>query len=176
MEQDEFLEIVNQEGEVIGYAKRSEIHGNPLLMHRVVHVLVFNKDGALLLQKRSNNKDVAPGMWDTSVGGHVGIGEDLISSSKREMFEELGITEQEPEFIYSYIHSNHYETELVTTYRCIYDGPIYFNKEEIEEVRFWKLEEINENIGKKIFSDNFENEFKTYLNFSGMDIITQIQP
>jgi isopentenyldiphosphate isomerase len=169
MEQEEFLEIVNQKGEVISHAKRSEIHGNPSLMHRVVHVLVFNKKGEVLLQKRSNSKDVAPGKWDTSVGGHVGIGEDLNFSSKREMQEELGITGHEPEFIYSYIHSNHYETELVTTYRCIYEGRISFNEEEIEEVRFWSLEEIMETIGKNIFSDNFENEFRTYLNYFGMD-------
>ncbi|NWF76460.1 MAG: NUDIX domain-containing protein [Nitrospirae bacterium] len=168
MEQEEFLEIVNQKGEIVGHAKRSEIHGNPSLIHRVVHVLVFNKEGNLLLQKRSKNKDVAPGKWDTSVGGHVGIGEDLIFSSKREMQEELGIVGCEPEFIYSYIHGNHYETELVTTYRCVYDGTISFNEREIDEVRFWKLEEIMENLGKKIFSDNFENEFITYLNYSGM--------
>lgn len=168
MEQEEFLEIVNQKGEIVGHAKRSEIHGNPSLIHRVVHVLVFNKEGNLLLQKRSKNKDVAPGKWDTSVGGHVGIGEDLIFSSKREMQEELGIVGCEPEFVYSYIHRNHYETELVTTYRCVYDGTISFNESEIDEVRFWKLEEIMENFGKKIFSDNFEDEFITYMNYSGM--------
>lgn len=72
MEQEEFLEIVNQKGEIIGHAKRSEIHGNPLLIHRVVHLLVFNK-----------------------------VGEDLIFSSKREMQEELGIVGYEPEFVYS---------------------------------------------------------------------------
>ena len=86
MDTEEQLEIVDYKGEVIGSAPRSEIHGNPSLIHRVVHVLVLNKKGEILLQKRSRNKDVAPGRWDTSVGGHVGIGEDLVSSSKREMF------------------------------------------------------------------------------------------
>jgi len=115
VDSEEYLEVVNTKGEVIGYAPRSEVHGNPSLIHRVVHVLVFNKKGELLLQKRSQNKDVAPGKWDTSVGGHVGIGEDLFSSSRREMHEELGITEHEPEYLYAYTHSNPYESELVTT-------------------------------------------------------------
>lgn len=163
-DQEEHLEIVNEKGEVIGLALRSEIHGNPLLIHRVVHVLVFNEKGELLLQKRSLNKDFAPGRWDTSVGGHVGIGEELTLSVRREMEEELGITSCEIEYLYSYIHSNPYETELVTTYRCIYSGDILFNKKEIDDMRFWRLEEIREITGKGILSDNFENEIRMYSN------------
>jgi len=159
----EFLEVVDKEGEVIGILPRSEIHGDPSLLHRVVHLLVFNDRGELLLQKRSMNKDVAPGKWDTSVGGHVNPGEDLLDAVRREMNEELGITICEPEFLYSYIHSNPYESELVYTYSCVYKGEVLFNKDEIDEVRFWGLKEIDENIGKGIFSDNFEDEIRTYI-------------
>lgn len=165
MESEEQLEIVNDKGEVIGLAPRSEMHGNPSLIHRVVHVLVFNNKSELLLQKRSLNKDVAPGRWDTSVGGHVGVEEDLLFSAGREMEEELGITLCEPDYLYSYIHFNIYETELVTTYSCIYDGDINnFNRHEIDEVRFWGMSEIRDVIGKKILSDNFEDEFRIYLD------------
>jgi isopentenyldiphosphate isomerase len=174
MELEEHLEIVNEQGEVIGVALRSEIHGNPSLLHRVVHVLVFNKDGSLLLQKRSMNKDVAPGRWDTSVGGHVGIGEDISLSSKREMHEELGISGHEPEYLYSYIHRNHYETEHVATFRCRYEGEIFFNREEIDEVRFWNFKEIQQVLGQKILSDNFENEFLTYLTYLSVNQPQQI--
>src|SRR3990172_7021722 len=90
---DETLEVVDKDGNVLGLAKRSEIHGNPSLVHRVVHVLVFNSKGDLLLQKRSMNKDVAPGTWDTSVGGHVNPGEDIPEAARREMKEELGIAD-----------------------------------------------------------------------------------
>jgi isopentenyldiphosphate isomerase len=167
MDADEHLEIVNYEGEVIGSALRSQVHGNPSLIHKVVHVLVFNKKGDLLLQKRSLSKDVAPGRWDTSVGGHVGIGEELSVSSKREMQEELGISAYEPEYLYSYIHTNSYETELVTTYFCVHEGDISFNKEEIDEVRFWTLDEITKAMGTKILSDNFEHEFTNYMGRIG---------
>lgn len=163
----EQLEIVNKEGAVIGLALRSEIHGNPSLIHRVVHVLVFNKKGELLLQKRSNNKDVAPGKWDTSVGGHVNPGEDSLEAARREMEEELGITMCEPEFLYSYIHTNPYETEFVCAYSCLFEEDITFNKDEIDEVRFWNIKEIDENIGKGILSDNFEDEIFTYLQVVG---------
>jgi isopentenyldiphosphate isomerase len=164
---EELLEIVNKDGEVIGIAPRFEIHGNPSLIHRVVHVLVFNKKGELLLQKRSKNKDVAPGKWDTSVGGHVDPGEDLFTAAKREMEEELGITGCKPQLLYTYMHSNSYETELVHTYSCIYDGGILFNKDEIDEVRTWNIIEIRNHLGKNIFSDNFEHEIRTYLKNYG---------
>lgn len=164
---EEFLEIINKEGAVIDIAPRPKIHGNPSLIHRVVHVVVFNKRGELLLQKRSNNKDVAPGKWDTSVGGHVNLGEDLLDAAKREMEEELGITGCNPQLRYTYIHTNSYETELVYTYSYIYDGKISFNRQEIDEVRFWDIKEIQNYIGKDIFSDNFEHEFSTYLQSVG---------
>ena len=168
MEPEEYLDIVNLNGEVVGCAPRSEVHGNPALMHRVVHVLVFNKEGRLLLQKRSQNKDVAPGRWDTSVGGHVGSGEDLVYSSKREMHEELGITGQEPEYLYEYVHSNPYETEFVSTYRCVYEGDVFFNPDEIDEIKFWSFDEIRAAIGREILSDNFESEFANYLGYLGL--------
>lgn len=163
---EETLEVVTKEGKVIKILPRSEIHGNPSLIHRVVHVLVFTEKGELLLQKRSMNKDVAPGKWDTSVGGHVNSGETLTQAMEREMDEELGISACKPEFLYTYIHSNVHETELVHTYSYIYNGKIRFNKDEIDEVRLWSIEEINKNIGKKIFSDNFEHEIKTYIKSS----------
>lgn len=164
-EQDELLEILTIEGKVIKTLPRSDIHGNPSLVHRVVHVLIFNSREELFLQKRSMNKDVAPGKWDTSVGGHVMSGETLDEAVKREMKEELGITECKTDFLYSYTHSNPYETELVYTYSCHYNGKISFNPIEIDDVKPWSIEEINKNMGKGIFSDNFEHEIKMYIKF-----------
>jgi isopentenyldiphosphate isomerase len=163
---EEFLEVVNERGEVIKTLPRSVIHGDPSLMHRVVHVLVFNEHDELLLQKRSMNKDVAPGKWDTSVGGHIEAEESISGALAREMKEELGITAFiEPEFLYTYINSNPYETELVHTYSYVNSEEIRFNKDEIDEVRPWVMDDILENLGRGIFSDNFEHEIKTYIKF-----------
>lgn len=163
--QEEILEIVDRQGNTIGTAPRSHIHGNPSLIHKVVHVLVFNDSGELLLQKRSMRKDVAPGKWDTSVGGHVPNGEDLATAAIREMEEELGITPISLKPLYSYIHSNHYESEFVFTHSCMHNGPFSFNKEEIDEVRFWNMKEIKNAMGTGLLSDNFESEIMKYLSF-----------
>ncbi|BCB96542.1 NUDIX hydrolase [Dissulfurispira thermophila] len=160
------MEIVDRQGNTIGTAPRSHIHGNPSLIHKVVHILVFNDRGELLLQKRSMKKDVAPGKWDTSVGGHVPNGEDLITAAIRETEEELGITPINLKPLYSYIHSNTYESEMVFTHSCIYNGPFTFNKEEIDEIRFWDMKEIKNAIGTGLLSDNLESEIMKYLSFS----------
>lgn len=164
---EEFLEVITEEGKTIKTLPRSEIHGNPSHIHKVVHVLVFNMNGELLLQKRSMNKDVAPGKWDTSVGGHVSAGETLFEAIQREMEEELGLTAYRPEFLYSYIHTNSYETELVYTYSCSFTGRIVVNRQEIDQVMAWSFDDIRKNIGQGIFSDNFEHEFRMYLEYKG---------
>lgn len=165
MDDDEKLEIVDEDGKVIGLAPRSAVHGNPSLIHRVVHILVFNKNGDLLLQKRSPAKDVAPGKWDTSVGGHISPGEDPLTAALRETEEELGISPHPLRFLYSYIHSNPYETELVYTHSCFHDGPFSFNRDEIDSVRFWSIDEIRKNIGNGKLSCNFESEIMKYISF-----------
>ena len=162
-EGDEILEVVDEKGDVLKLAKRSEIHSNPSLIHRVVHVLVFDKKGRLLLQKRSRNKDVAPGKWDTSVGGHVNPGEDILEAAKREMREELGISDCRLDYLYAYLFSNHIESELVSTFSCIYKGKFFFNKDEIDEIEFWDLESIRKKLGKGVFSNHFEKEITAYL-------------
>ncbi len=167
--QAEQLEIVNEQGQTIGVAPRSKFHGNPSLLHKVVHVIVVNKAGDLLLQKRSLDKDVAPGLWDTSVGGHIEAGEDIEDALTREMAEELGIECDKPTFLYSYIHSNPYESELVYTYKCIHEGPFEFNRAEIEEVRFWSISEIESTLHSGTLSDNFKSEFYYYLGYLKKD-------
>jgi isopentenyldiphosphate isomerase len=80
----------------------------------------------------------------------------------REMAEELGITGAAPEFAYHYTHSNDFESELVFTFVCRYNGRPRFNPEEIERVAFWGMNDIEANLGKGLFSDNFEHEYSLF--------------
>ncbi len=158
----EWFEIVDENDRVIGRALRSACHGNPALVHRVAHVLVFNSRGHLLLQKRSSSKDVQPGRWDTSVGGHLDPGETYVEAARREMAEELGIDVENPVFLHAYKMRNDFESENVATFLACYDGPIRFNSEEIEQVRFYAPQEIDEKLGTGLFTPNFEEEWQRY--------------
>ncbi|PNX50770.1 MAG: hypothetical protein BV458_12625 [Thermoplasmata archaeon M9B2D] len=159
--ENEFLDIVDSEGNTTGIASREDVHRNKLL-HKVVHLLVFNSSGELLLQKRSRSKEIEPGKWDTSVGGHVHSGEAVRSALFREMQEELGLISCSTEFLYSYIYSGAVEKELVHSFRCTFDGELFFNKREIDEIKFWFPDDISEQLQSDVFSDHFREEFNHY--------------
>ena len=86
----EMFDIVNEKNEVIGQRPRGEVHATGLL-HRAVHVFVFNKHGDVYLQKRSHLKDVHPRVWDSSAAGHLDVGESYATCALREVKEELGV-------------------------------------------------------------------------------------
>ncbi|MFW5689948.1 MAG: NUDIX hydrolase [Spirochaetota bacterium] len=157
----EIFDVVDEADAVIGRATRAEVHGNPSLIHRVAHVLVFNEAGALFLQKRAADKDVQPDKWDTSVGGHVDAGESYLAAAAREMREELGIAVADLEELYRYLHRNEYESEMVTTFRVRWDGAIMIDPTEISEGRFWTLAEIDAE-DPSVFTPNFLDELTRY--------------
>jgi len=160
---EEWFDIVDEEGKVRGKAPRSVCHAKPGMLHPVIHMHVLDSRDRIYLQKRSLTKKIQPGKWDTAVGGHLSSKEKIEDALKREAEEELGITEFKANFITKYVWETEIESELVFMFFSRYEKAIVVNKEEIEEGRFWKIKKIKVNLGKGIFSANFEFEFKMLL-------------
>ena len=156
---EEWFPLVDEAGNIVGRATRRECHDGSKRLHPVVHIHIYNKDGDLFLQKRSLAKDIQPGKWDTAVGGHVDYGESIEEALRREAREELGIEGFEAELMARYVFESAIEKELVHTYRTVYEGPFTPDKEELDDARFWRIDEIESQLGKGIFTPNFEREY-----------------
>lgn len=155
----EMFPLVDEEGNLIGAATRGECHNGSKLLHPVVHLHVFNNRGGLFLQRRPSWKDIQPGKWDTSVGGHIDLGENVETALKREAREELGMDCFTPEPLGHYVFESEREKELVFSYRTTYDHPVA-PSDELDGGRFWSLDEIRQALGTGIFTPNFEYEFR----------------
>jgi len=154
----EYLPLVDRSGKVIGKALRRDCHGNPTLIHPVVHLHVFDTRGRLLFQQRASGKDLYPDYWDTAVGGHIDFGEELRDAVRREAREELGLDAETAVFLFSYLMSNPYETEFVSTFALTFDGPFCVDPEEVAGVRFFTPAEVREKLGQGFFTPNAEEE------------------
>ena len=158
----ETFAVVDEYGDAIGSATRTHCHGGSFLLHAVIHLLVFNSAGDILLQKRAMTKDIQPGRWDTSVGGHQADGESACDALVRETVEELGIHDVAAGQLYTYIMESPVEREHVTTFRCVWDGPVTFQREEIDEVAWFSPGRIETMIGTGLLTPNFEEEWGYY--------------
>ena len=156
---EEWLPMVDEEGRILGKALRSYCHNGSKTLHPVVHLHVLDGNHSLFLQKRAITKLVQPGKWDTAVGGHLAFGETIEESLKREASEEIGLFDFEAVPALKYRWNTEIESELVYSFVTYRGKPGALGSEEITEGRFWKIREIEQNLGKGIFTPNFEHEF-----------------
>ncbi len=136
----EMFDVVDEGDNVIATRPRSEVHEKNLL-HRAVHILVFNRQGELLLQRRSAWKDREPSKWDSSAAGHLEPGETYEAGAVRETCEELGIRPKLTPLGKIRACSNTGQ-EFVEVFTAEHEGPLVLPPSEIEDALFLPLEEI----------------------------------
>lgn len=142
---EEIVDIVDENDNAVGKATRKEAHEKNLL-HRLVHVVVENSKGEILVLKREKNVEVWPS-WLSNVGGHVEAGENYESAAERELNEELGIKARREFFGTVKVTDSRY-SHVVGCFKVKANGPFTPDKSEIEKIEFKTLEKIREEIGK----------------------------
>jgi isopentenyl-diphosphate delta-isomerase len=88
---DEYLDLVDENDNVVGKKKRSEVYAENLSNFRVVNAFIVNSKGEIWIPRRAANKRIFPLCLDMSMGGHVESGENYEDTLQRETEEELNI-------------------------------------------------------------------------------------
>lgn len=162
----EYFDIVDNNGKAIGNASREYCHSGSKLLHPVIHIHIINSKKELLLQKRKKNKDIQPGKWDTSIGGHIQAGEALDKALIREAKEEAGIDINLDKIIplKKYIYESEIEKEYIYSFIYLFDGKIIFQKSEIDKIKFLSFDKICSLIKNNKTTPNFAKEFDLFKN------------
>ncbi len=133
--------MVDLDDRVIGTVRRGDAHRNPALVHRSVQILVFSGDGRLLLQRRSQRKDLFPGYYSASASGHVMAGEEYFSTAERELLEELGVSAP-LSLLDKVVVRTEPETEITEIFATRSDGPFVFHPTETDGGVLLSLAEV----------------------------------
>lgn len=156
----EYFPVVEPNGLVVGRSSRQYCHSGQKPLHPVVHLHIIDRYSRLYLQKRSMKKEIQPGKWDTAVGGHVAYGESILEALYRESSEELGLTDFNPIYVESYLFESEIEREMVNVFAAVGSYQLTPDQDEVDEGRWWPLDEVDENLGKGVFTPNFESEYR----------------
>lgn len=157
----ELIDVLDENGILTGEVlPRSEVHKRGL-WHRAIVVAIVNEKNEVLLQQRSEKKEKNAGMWDISVAGHISAGQDSLSAAAREINEEvsvlLGYRTEIKDFRYMYcfrkeqifkedfIERQFYDFFILRT-SGVDDKTLFFQKEEVQAVKFVDLTSIQKMI------------------------------
>lgn len=141
--------LVNEQDMPIGTMEKMAAHEQALL-HRAFSVFIFNSYGLMLLQQRAMGKYHSPGLWTNTCCSHPFPNEETEKAALRRLQEELGFTTALTKafhFTYKANFDNGLtEHEFDHVFVGKYDGDIAINPEEVKEIAWKSLQEINEEL------------------------------
>jgi len=88
---DEYLDLVDENDNVIGKKLRSEIYKEGIKNYRVVNAFIVNSEGKLWIPRRTADKKIFPLCLDMTLAEHVLSGETYEETFKRGLDEELNL-------------------------------------------------------------------------------------
>lgn len=161
----EILDVIDEDDKVIGTMAHADIN-KKLLPHRIVHVLIFDKKGNMLLQMRSAKKSFCPLHWSTAVGGHVQSGESYEEAALREFEEELGV-----KVPIHFMFKTRYDDPrgffmMLGIFKATYEGEFKLNPDEVESVKYFSKKELESMIARgELFHPELKFLIETQLKF-----------
>ena len=141
---NDLLILVDENDNEIGLMEKLSVHQSGRL-HRAFSVFIFNSKGELLLQQRADDKYHSGGLWTNTCCSHPVNGEEIKSTIKKRLKEEMGI-ECETNFQFSFIYKTEFGNGL-TEHELDH---VYFGKSDelpvpdILEAKDWKYVDLGQ--------------------------------
>ena len=166
--EEEWVDLIDRDNRVIGRTSRREVRQKNLL-HRGVGIICLNSGGEVYVHRRTDTKDVFPGLHDMFVGGVVSSGETYETSARREVAEELGIVGPEPVYLFRHLYEGPRNASWIQVYSVTWDGPIVHQPEEVAWGRWLPLDQLDDWIDEhEIVPDGLEvyREYRAHVQGS----------
>lgn len=152
MNTEEYLDIVDNEGNLTGERELRGIVHEKGLWHRTVHVYFYRKTLSgieLMVHLRSKDKTGHPNCWDTRFGGHLEAGQAFEDAAEREVLEETGVSIEAGNLLAGQVRSHDGENnrEITQVYYHEFDGDpsnMAFPDGEVQEARWMAIDAIRE--------------------------------
>ncbi|MDI2027277.1 NUDIX domain-containing protein [Saccharopolyspora sp. TS4A08] len=142
---EEQVALYDAVGRVVGAVTRREMREGGL-WHAATAVLLRSGDGErVYVHRRTDTKDVYPGLHDCTAGGVVAAGEDPFDGARRELAEELGV-DAEPEFLFREVFEQGTVRYHGFVFQARWDGPVVHQPEEVAEGWWMPLAELRERL------------------------------
>jgi 16S rRNA (adenine1518-N6/adenine1519-N6)-dimethyltransferase len=159
---DEWLDVVDEHDNVVDCRPRQEIHRLGLL-HRGVHVFLFDRHGALLVQRRQRNLVSSPLALDCSVSEHLRSGEGYSQAAVRGLQEELGLSGVGLRPVLRFSMEYGPGDNMIS---CLYKGDVHPKEvhpdpDEVGEVSYHALKDLLQMVQEE--SDTFSRWFRELL-------------
>ncbi|MGH3359002.1 MAG: NUDIX hydrolase [Nocardioidaceae bacterium] len=138
---DEVVQLYDGRGRPDGTAPRSRVRAENL-RHGATGVVVRDRHGRIYVHRRTDTKDVYPGLHDCCAGGVILADEDPDDSARREIAEELGVTGGDLRRIGVSRYADAYTNYVAFQYEVTYDGPIRWQPEEVAWGVWMTVEEL----------------------------------
>lgn len=151
---EEYLDIVDKNGNVTGEKELRSIVHEKGLWHRTVHIYFYrtvSNEIELLVHLRSKHKSARPNCWDTRFGGHVEAGQTFEEATKREVLEETGLDIKIDDLLLGRISTYDGGTNKEVTQVYYYEfnddlERISFDDGEVQEIKWMKISEIRKEL------------------------------
>lgn len=150
----EKIQIVDENDQPVKVATRDEAYANGWY-YRLVRIILEDENGRLLLQKRSEQKKLYPGLWTDAASGHVDEGDTYETAAERELQEELGVNAK-LEWVDRFLVEHADGIKNIKQFNGVFRGkiaadtPLTPQPEEVSDTRWVTIKELKEEIAEQL--------------------------